>query len=184
MWLPIFGKKEGSCCYYTYFHLIYDIIFGGLFIFVQYWIARDWVYWDNSPSRFMSFITLDYIFVFLAFRFSQLWPREFLVESRGGMWLSSFFAAIFGIWGLVKYFKYGLPAKLKVLTIILIILSFILLIYFVFMSIYWPYTYFKERNGELERLNKDVRSDEYRRYGREKSQFNKTAKTNDESMDL
>mmetsp|Transcript_14988 Transcript_14988/g.13157 ORF Transcript_14988/g.13157 Transcript_14988/m.13157 type:complete len:151 (+) Transcript_14988:100-552(+) len=129
-------------------------------------IAKEWIYWDNAPHRYHSFITLDYIFVFLSFRFSQLLPREFWKDSRGAIWICSGFAGILGIWGLFKYFKFGKSLKLNWLVITLIILSLLLLVYFIFMSIYWLCIEKEDKDDEeRKRLKQDgIYSDEYRRY--------------------
>ena len=155
-------------------HIFYDLIFGGIYAYIQYQIARDWVYWDNSPSYLNSFVSLNYIFVFLAFRFSQFLPREIMHGSRGGMMISSFFAVFFAIYYLSdvlsKDFRVGdlTPNQFFYTTvIILMILSAVLFIYFVGMTIYWMFFERNRDDEEKERLRKEneLRSDEYRRYG-------------------
>ncbi|CAI2382627.1 unnamed protein product [Moneuplotes crassus] len=156
---------KGGCCFYTYFHMIYDAVFVSFFVWIQYTIARDWIYWDNARHKYHSFITLDYIFVYLSFRFAAFNLKDLLYESRGGVWLCSFFAGILGIWGLVKYIKYGASAKLNLLIIILIILSLILLLVFIFLSVFWLCFDKSDKDAEKQKLRDGVMSDQFRRYG-------------------
>ena len=166
---------KGGCCYYTYFHIFYDIIFGGLFVLIEFLIARDWVFWDHSPSNLQTFITLDYIMVFLAFRFSQFLPKEFCYYSRGAVMIWSLFAGLIGIWGLYKYLEYNdifrhvLGKFYSFIIIALIVLSFILLFYFIVMLFYWWFIEKPKTDQETQRLKTDkLSSDHYRRYDTEK----------------
>lgn len=87
--------------------------------------------------------------------------------------LCSFFAGCLGIWGLVKFltykyiFEHVLSPFYWYLVVTLIVLSFILLAYFIIMAIYWrciekPKA---DREREMLRDQQQLTSDQYRRYG-------------------